>query len=64
MHSPPETDTGPGETRGTRGELGDRLYVRVCGTGGRSGGVRRRLGNQLETGPQDQVGRVWRRLGN
>jgi len=39
MHSPPETDTGPGETRGTRGELGNRLYERVCGTGGRSGGA-------------------------
>jgi hypothetical protein len=55
MLSPPDTDTGPGETRGTRGELGDWLYVRVCGPGGRSGEVRLSLGNQLATGPQDQV---------
>jgi len=45
MHSPQETDTGPGETPGTRGELGNWFYVRVYGTGGRSGGVRRRLGD-------------------
>jgi len=57
MHSPQETDTGPGETPGTRGELGNWFYVRVYGTGGRSGGVRRRLGDQLATGPQDQVRR-------
>ena len=55
MLSPPDTDTGPGATRGTRGELGNWLYVRVCGPGGRSGGVRQGLGNRFAAGPQDQA---------
>jgi hypothetical protein len=42
MLSPPETDTSPGETRGTQGELGNWLRERVCGTGGQ---VRRDAGN-------------------
>jgi hypothetical protein len=45
MLSLPETDTGPGATPGTQGELGNWLSARVCGTGGWSGGTPV-LGNQ------------------
>jgi hypothetical protein len=51
MLSPPETDTGPGATRGTCGELGNRLNAWVCGTGGTVRRDTARAGQPARDGP-------------